>query len=42
MTEYRFEARIERDPSCELMVFCLDMATYDDPAEEVDALEGGV
>lgn len=39
VTEYRFEARIEREPSCELIVFCRDTGTYDDP-DDVDAREG--
>lgn len=39
MTEYLFEVRIEREPSCELMVFCRVMGTKEEP-EEVEAREG--
>jgi hypothetical protein len=39
VTEYRFDARTERVPSCELIVFCRDTGTYEDP-DEVDAREG--
>ena len=39
VTEYRFEARMERLPSCELMVFCRDTGWKDDP-DEVEAREG--
>ncbi len=40
VTEYRFEARIERDPSCELIVFCRVICGKEDP-EEVEVREGG-
>jgi len=33
VTEYRFEARIERDPSVELIVLCLTMGWRDEPDE---------
>ena len=39
VTEYRFEARIERDPSWELIVFCRLTCGKEEP-EEVDALDG--
>ena len=39
VTEYRFDARMERLPSCELIVFCRDTGTNEDP-DEVDAREG--
>ena len=39
VTEYRFEARMERLPSCELIVFCRDTGWKEDP-EEVEAREG--
>lgn len=39
VTEYRFEARIERVPSCELIVFCRDMGTNEEP-DEVEARDG--
>lgn len=39
VTEYLFDARIERVPSCELIVFCRDIGTWEEP-EEVDAREG--
>lgn len=39
VTEYRFDARMERLPSCELIVFCRDTGTYEDP-DEVDARDG--
>lgn len=38
MTEYRFEARIEREPSWELMVFCLTMGGLE-VAEDADVRE---
>lgn len=39
VTEYRLEARTERPPSCELIVFCRDTGWNEDP-DEVDAREG--
>ena len=39
MTEYRFEARIEREPSCELIVFWRLTCGKEEP-EEVEAREG--
>ena len=39
MTEYLFDARIEREPSCELMVFCRLTCGKEEP-DEVDARDG--
>ena len=39
VTEYLFDARMDREPSCELMVFCLVMGTYD-PPDELEARDG--
>ena len=38
VTEYLFDARIEREPSCELIVFCLVTGTMDG-SEDVEARE---
>jgi len=39
VTEYRFEVRIERVPSCELMVFCRVTGCMEEPEAE-DVREG--
>jgi hypothetical protein len=39
VTEYRFDCRADRDPSCEDMVFCRDTGWKDDE-EAVDARDG--
>lgn len=43
MTEYRLEARIEREPSWELMVFCLVTVGWkEEPPEEPDLREAAL
>jgi hypothetical protein len=40
VTEYRFDWRTERDPSCEDIVFWRDTGIKDEEVEDVDAREG--
>lgn len=39
VTEYRFDWRTEREPSCEDIVFCRETGAKDEE-EDVDAREG--
>jgi hypothetical protein len=40
VTEYRFDWRTERDPSCEDIVFWRETGTKDEEVDDVDAREG--